>query len=145
MRSSSSRLMANVTSPGIVTCNASAIVVGTSIATRRPRATRRRDGVDRSLATGLCLYSCFRALNDTVLERYLYGYVMFWSLLGTLAFFASLSLWSWTLRKSRTEAVTRENLLPLGVYQKLAPQINLRLRSLNDQLCKIWKPEVTRH
>jgi len=105
----------------------------------------RIEPTDRSLATGLCLYSCFRALNDTVLERYLYGYVMFWSLLGTLAFFASLSLWSWTLRKSRTEAVTRENLLPLGVYQKLAPQINLRLRSLNDQLCKIWKPEVTRH
>ena len=100
---------------------------------------------DRSLAIGLCLYSCFRALNDTLLERYLYGYETFWSLLGTLAFFASLSLWSWTLRKSRAEAATKENLLPLGVYQSFAPQINLRLGSLNDQLCKIWKPEVTRH
>jgi hypothetical protein len=100
---------------------------------------------DRSLAIGLCLYSCFRALNDTVLERYLYGYATFWSLLGMLAFFASLSLWSWGLRKSRAEAATKESLLPLGVYQSLAPQINLRLQSLNDQLCKIWKPEVTRH
>jgi hypothetical protein len=100
---------------------------------------------DRSLAIGLCLYSCFRALNDTVLERYLYGYATFWSLLGMLAFFASLSLWSWGLRKSRAEEATKESLLPLGVYQSLAPQINLRLQSLNDQLCKIWKPEVTRH
>ena len=104
----------------------------------------RPEGTDRSLAIGFCLYSCFRALNDTVLERYLYGYATLWSLLGMLAFFASLFLWSWALRKSRTETAAEENLLPLGVYQTFTPQINLRLRSLNDQLYKIWKPEVTR-
>lgn len=99
---------------------------------------------DRSLAIGFCLYSCFRALNDTVLERYLYSYDTFWSLLGMLAFFAGLTYWSWALRKSRAEAAAKENLLPLGIYQSLTPQINLQLRLLNDQLCKIWKPEMTR-
>ena len=100
---------------------------------------------DRSLAIGFCLYSCFRALNDTVLERYLYGYETFWSLLGMLAFFASLTLWSWALRKERNPAAAKENLLPMGVYQTLAPHINLQLRLLNDELCKIWKVEVSRH
>jgi hypothetical protein len=104
----------------------------------------RIEHTDRSLAIGLCLYSCFRALNDTFLERYLYGYTTLWSVLGLLAFFASLCLWSWALRKSRTETAAEENLLPLEVYQSFTPQINLRLRSLNDQLCKIWKPEVRR-
>ncbi len=105
----------------------------------------RAERTDRSLAIGLCLYSCFRALNDTILERYLYGYDTLWTILGMLAFFASLVLWSWALRKPRTEIAAEENLLPLGVYQSITPQINLRLRLLNDQLCQIWKPEVTRH
>ena len=104
----------------------------------------RIERTDRSLAIGLCLYSCFRALNDTILERYLYGYATLWSVLGLLAFFASLCLWSWALRKSRTATAAEENLFPLDVYQSFTPQINLRLRSLNDQLCKIWKPEVPR-
>lgn len=100
---------------------------------------------DRSLAIGFCLYSCFRVLNDTISDRYLYGYAKLWNLLEMLAFFASLFLWSWALRKSRTETATDENLLPLGVYQSLTPLINLRLRLLNERLRQIWKPEVPRH
>jgi hypothetical protein len=104
----------------------------------------RIERADRWLATGFCIYSCFGALNDTIADRYLYGYAEIWSLLGMLAFFASLSLWSWALRKPRT-VTAAEALLPFGVYQSLTPEINLRLRSLNEQLCKLWKPEVTRH
>jgi len=104
----------------------------------------RPERTDRSLALGLCLYSCFRVLNDTISDRYLYDYAKVWNLLGMLAFFASLCLWSWALWKSRTETAAEENLLPLDVYQSFTPQINLRLRSLNDQLYKIWKPEVPR-
>jgi hypothetical protein len=61
-----------------------------------------------------------------------------------LAFLASLILWTWALRKSQTETAAQEHLLPLGIYQSVTPQINLRLRLLNDQLDKIWKQEVTR-
>ncbi len=104
----------------------------------------RPEPTDRLLAIGFCLYSCFRVLNDTISDRYLYGYAKFWNLLEMLAFFASLLLWTWALRKSRTETVAEEELLPLGVYQSITPQINLRLRRLNDQLCRIWKTEVPR-
>src|SRR5712664_3709558 len=37
------------------------------------------DPADRSLAVGLCLYSCFNALNNTILERYLYSYAVLWN------------------------------------------------------------------
>jgi hypothetical protein len=99
---------------------------------------------DRSLAVGFCLYSCFGVLNNTILERYLHHYGEFWNLLGMLAFLASLLLWTWALRKPQTEAVSEQTLLPLGVYQSVVPQINFRLRALNEQLIQFWKPEATR-
>src|SRR5882762_7849057 len=105
----------------------------------------RPERTDRSLALGLCLYSCFRVLNDTISDRYLYDYAKVWNLLGMLAFFASLVLWSWALRKSQRETAAEEKLLPLDVYQSFAPQINLRLQLLNDQVNKIFSSEVTRH
>jgi hypothetical protein len=103
------------------------------------------DPRDRSLAVGLCLYSCFCALNNTILERYLDQYVTIWNLLGMQAFLASQLLWTWALCKPQLEEVAEEELLPGGVYQSLEPQINLRLRSLNDHMYKIWRPEVPRH
>jgi hypothetical protein len=103
------------------------------------------ESADRSLAIGFFLYSCFYGVNNTILERYLREYDAEWSLLAMLAFLASLFLWTWGLRKTQIAAAAEESLLPKGVYQSFAPQINLRLRGLNDQLSKIWKTEVTRH
>jgi hypothetical protein len=102
------------------------------------------ESTDRSLAIGFFLYSCFFALNDTILERYLHDYARLWNILATLAFLASLVLWSWALRRTRTATATEQSLLPIDVYQSFTPQINLRLRALNDQLGKIWKPEANR-
>lgn len=105
----------------------------------------RPDRTDRSLAVGFCLYSCFRVLNDTILDRYLFDYAQLWSLAGMLAYFATLFIWAWALRASQTVAAAKEELLPIGIYESFAPQINLRLQLLNDQLAKIWNSEVTRH
>jgi len=99
---------------------------------------------DRSLAIGFCLYSCFSVLNNTVLERFLDSYVPLWNFLGMVAFLASILLWTWTLRRPQTEG-TPKTLLPAGVYQTLAPQFNLRLRLLNEQLAQFWKTEATRN
>jgi hypothetical protein len=97
------------------------------------------DDMDRSLAIGLCLYSCFRALNDTLLERYLHSYATFWSVLGTIAFFASLLLWAWAFRKERTCETSEESLLAPETYQEFNPQVNARLRLLNEHLSKILR------
>jgi len=98
--------------------------------------------VVRSLAIGFCLYSCSAVLNNTVLERWLQDYSALWNLLGMLAFLASLSIWTWALRKPQPQAEPREFLLPRGVYKSLTPEINLRLRLLNEQLGRFWPAEA---
>ncbi len=100
--------------------------------------------VVRSLAIGFCLYSCFVALNNTVLEHWLHEYSALWNLLGMLAFLASLSVWTSALRHSRSQSQTKEILLPSGIYQAIAPEINLRLRLFNEQLSRFWKVEAGR-
>jgi hypothetical protein len=100
--------------------------------------------VVRSLAVGFCLYSCFAVLNNTVLERWLHDYSVLWNLLGMLAFLASLSIWTWALRHSQSEPQPKEILLPSGIYQAIAPEINLRLRLFNEQLSRFWKLEAGR-
>jgi len=119
-----------------------AVVVGVLLFTRYYDV--QVSAADRALAVGFCLYSCFCVLNNTILEHYLHRYSELWNLLGMSAFLASLLLWSWALRKPQTEIVPEETLLSPAIYQTVVPQVNLRLRSLNDQLSKIWKPEVTR-
>jgi hypothetical protein len=100
--------------------------------------------VVRSLAIGFCLYSCFAVLNNTVLERFLYDYSALWNLLGMLAFLASLSVWTLSLLHSQSEVQPKEILLPGGIYQAIAPEINLRLRLFNEQLSRFWKVEAGR-
>jgi hypothetical protein len=90
--------------------------------------------VDRSLAVGFCLYACFRALNDTILDNYVHKYWPIWNLMEMLAFLASLLVWAWALRKTQTETRSEQTLLPARIYEAVVPQINDRLRLLNDRL-----------
>jgi hypothetical protein len=98
----------------------------------------------RLLALGLCLYSCVSALNDAVLERWLRSYVSLWNEFGMAIFLACLLLWSWAFRKSAPQAVAAPLLLTGSVYLNLIPEVNLRLRSLDEQLVEFWRLEAPR-
>jgi hypothetical protein len=102
----------------------------------------KTDPTARILAVGFFLYSCFGVLNNTFLELWLDRYSDLWNILGMLAFLASLSIWTWALRHSQSEAQAKEILLPSGIYQAIAPEINLRLRLFNEQLSRFWKVEA---
>ncbi len=115
-----------------------AAIIGTLLFTRHYDVPS--SPVHRSVAIGFCLYSCFRALNDSILESHFSQYLPLWNVLEMLAFLASLLLWTWALRKTQTEA-GREDLLPGKVYQTVVPQINVRLRLLNEQLNHFWHTE----
>ena len=95
---------------------------------------------DRMVAVGFFLYSSFNVLNNTVLERF--SYVPLWNFLSMLAFLASVLVWGWALRYPQPAAVPPIELLPSSVYDECVPQINLRLRKVNEALCKFWKIEV---
>jgi hypothetical protein len=98
----------------------------------------------RTAATGFFLYSSFRVVNDTILERWLNHYAALWNLLGTLSFLASLLLWTWALRRKQAETVAEPELVPGDLYRALAPEINARLRELNEQLSHFWHAEGKR-
>jgi hypothetical protein len=93
----------------------------------------------RAMAIGFFLYSCFLVLNDTILEGLKHDYSTLWNLLGTLAFLASMLVWSWGLRKQQPETTREPELLPAGIYNAVSPEINERLRALNDHLEDFWK------
>lgn len=95
----------------------------------------------RTLAIGLFLYSGFRVLDNTILERWLTHSTMLWNLLATVAFLASLLLWTWALRHRQPEMTFAPELLPEDLYRSLSPEINARLRALNEQLSHFWYPE----
>lgn len=98
----------------------------------------------RTLAIGFFLYSCFVVLNDTFLEHWRHAYETLWKLLGVLAFLPSILMWGWALRKEQSEKTTEPVLLPDDVYQLLAPEINFRLKLLNEQLNQLWHAEAKR-
>lgn len=92
------------------------------------------EAVVRTLAIGFFLYSCFRVLNDTVLESWLHRYIRVWNQLDMLAFLASLLVWSWALRGAQTRTAYEPAMLSPGMYHRMAPEINSRLKSLNENL-----------
>jgi hypothetical protein len=93
----------------------------------------------RALAAGFFLYSCFYVLNITILEGWLYDYVKVWNLLGTLAFLASMLVWIWALREMQPQTTFEPKMLCEGIYHTVAPEINDRLRALNEHLGQFWR------
>ncbi|HLZ92712.1 MAG TPA: hypothetical protein VKQ28_13445 [Candidatus Acidoferrum sp.] len=98
----------------------------------------------RMLALGLCLYSCFSVVNDTILERWLNRYAAIWNTCGMAAFLGCLLLWSRAFHKTVPQAAVQPVLLDRGVYLKIIPEVNWRLRSLDQQLIQFWRLEAPR-
>jgi len=96
------------------------------------------------LSIGLFLFSCFSVLNNTILENLLHSYATLWNLLGMLAFIASLLLWIWAVREKQPETPLEPELIPQGAYHALVPEINYRLKALNEQLSQFWRVEANR-
>jgi hypothetical protein len=92
----------------------------------------------RTLAIGFFLFSCFRILDDTIFENWFLSYREFWNRLGALAFVASLLLWAWALRRTQPRTGDKPVMLSASLYQWMAPEINSRLKTLNENLGQFW-------
>jgi len=97
----------------------------------------------RLLALGFCVYSCIEVLNYTILERFASAYSI-WNALGVFAYLPCLLVWSWALRKTIPGPAVAPALLSRSVYHKISPEINARLRALNEQLIQFWRLEAPR-
>jgi hypothetical protein len=93
------------------------------------------NNLDRALCIGFCLYSCFTVINDSLLEKWVTGYLSFWSFLGPLTFLASLLLWTGAARAYTETAQARDpGVVPQELYGKLSSELNVRLHLLNEHL-----------
>jgi len=93
------------------------------------------------LALGLGLLSCLKILNDLVVERFATSYVNTWSDVSSGVFIAMLLIWLWALRQPAALRLTEPSLSPSHVYESLIPEVNQRLRDLNEQLDRLWPME----
>jgi hypothetical protein len=97
------------------------------------------DSLDRALAAGFCLYSCFCVINDSLFERFLNTYITLWGYLNILTFRASLLIWLQAVGASSEVSRHRDQheLVTETSYGALAPEFNFRLRVLNEQISRL--------
>lgn len=88
----------------------------------------------RSIGIAFCLYSIFRAFNDSVLQTFLRNYSNTWNVVDEVTYIATLTLLGSAVYELRSEDVRRVVLLPQTAYAEIAPQVNERLKALNDRL-----------
>ncbi len=91
----------------------------------------------RSIGIAFCLYSCFRALNDAVLQKFLRDYSNAWTLFDEVTYVATLVLIAaavFLLHRLPRQKVT---MLPAQAYAAYVPQANERLSALNTRLSEI--------
>jgi len=93
----------------------------------------------RSMGIALCLYSCFRAFNDTVLQTFLRNYAGTWTVIDGVTYLATLTLICMAVYVYRAQPAQAVNLLPSGTYAAFVPQANARLTALNERLRRILK------
>jgi len=102
----------------------------------------------KALLGGFCFYSCTVVLANTLGGILFVGgnpnFQAIWNLLTMGAFVVVLFVWANALRKPLPEPMP--NVGPpeaVNSYWEISPQINERLRQLNDELSRLWKSEVT--
>jgi hypothetical protein len=91
----------------------------------------------RSIGIAFCLYSIFRAFNDSVLQTFLRNYSNTWNVVDEVTYIATLTLLGSAVYVLRSEDVRKVVLLPRTAYAELTPQVNERLKALNERLNRL--------
>ncbi len=95
---------------------------------------------------GFCLNSCVEVLINTLIQILFHkGYEVhqtWWQVLTMISFLVALLLWFAAVRKPFP--VDDRQIAPLSGsgYQRLSPEINERLREINEKLLRLWKLEA---
>ncbi len=99
--------------------------------------------IDRYLAwvaLGLGFYSAVQVANDTFLSEWLtHARFPIWEGLRNVSFNIATIFWFVALWKPLPARQPAPVLLGQGEYDRLAPQMTLRLRELNTRLLEMWK------
>jgi len=103
-------------------------------------------GAYKMILGGFCLYSCTEILIHTVMQslvkKAFYAYEPIWQSAPTLSFIVVLFIWVVALWKPLPIEARQAAPPSQSVYQRLSPEINERLRELNERLLRLWKLEA---
>jgi hypothetical protein len=95
---------------------------------------------------GFCLYSCTEIVIHTVLQslvkKAFYAYEPIWQFSTVLSFVVVLFIWVAALWKPLPVEARQAAPPSDSIYQRLSPEINERLRELNEKLLQLWKLEA---
>ncbi len=95
--------------------------------------------VHKMVAVGLCFYSGIQVLNNTFMRQWLVQYFHWWNGIRVSSFLVALLIWLLALRKPLPARAPAPVLLPQNVYDELSPQVNYRVRVLNERLLELLK------
>ncbi|HEX2711609.1 MAG TPA: hypothetical protein VHM88_05215 [Candidatus Acidoferrales bacterium] len=101
--------------------------------------------VQKMIALGMGFYSAVQVLNNSFVRDglmqyfHLTPYLHWWNGIRMVSFQAALVIWLLALRKPLPERAPAPTLLPQRVYDELSPQVNYRLRGLNERLLEILR------
>jgi hypothetical protein len=96
--------------------------------------------MERLLAIGFCLYSCFHVVNDALYEQWRLAMGQLWNYLQTLTFLATLVLWtSAVLKHAEVREVETGRGIGPELYVEYSGKLNNRLNVLNDRLSQLFR------
>jgi hypothetical protein len=100
----------------------------------------------KGLLRGFCLFSCTIILASTIYRGLVYKrvahYEAFWEFTSVLCFAVVQVVWAVALRRPLPAMEPQLSVAPVYVYQRVSPEINLRLHDLNERLLRLWRPEA---
>src|SRR5260370_12630547 len=92
---------------------------------------------NKALAVGFGLFCSVAVLNDSVLSVFLRRYISVWNGIETSSYFVVLVAWLRAFYKLVPVQPLVPALIPQATYDERVPQMNERLRELNDGLRRI--------
>lgn len=98
------------------------------------------DYLTQQMIRGLGVYAGVQVVNNLFFSALgSASYQVWWNYVRIFSFFISFLVWAWALRRPVPEALPTPSLLEADVYNELAPQVNVKLRRLNDRLLELMK------
>jgi hypothetical protein len=97
------------------------------------------------LLIGFCFYSCVKILLNTVLydvvDQHHWHYTSIWEIVVVAPYLIVVLFWAAALLRPLPTKREQQAILPTSVYQRISPEINLQLQTINKQLMNFWKIE----
>jgi hypothetical protein len=98
------------------------------------------NNLERMLAIGFGLYSCFKVITYTIYERFRLPFADVWNYVTMVTFIASVLLWIGAVAKyAESPAASVEPALTPEHYLELSQRLNARLLLLNNRLEHLFR------